>query len=419
LSTLRLNGYGLIIGVGTYDDSSLNIPIAERDALGIFDALTSPESGHDRANFSLLSGRDASRPGIISAMDALSRRAEPDSTVIISYTGHGGHDSRGMYCLATSDTRLSKDRSTVEDSHAAYRISDLAAALNGLRARRVLVIINSCGAGNIAMIAQQRRPQEAMNSEQADDLVGGGQGRVLILASRPEELSYFLPDAPYSVAGQALISGLRGVTTVPRGGYIGIFEWYESVYTQVSASSMAHSQPQHPRLIVIDGEGAFPVVRHPHANGADDRSAMLQSAPPMPDVSRVSFRAGMIGTAIGRDSVINQTADIPPVLSRMVDDQREAMLRLVDVVLRQGDELRTSFAHIQAEVRDSIQRVRDEVTIYRTMSDQSVKAWREKEEELRRQRQYEVDRRDRRVIYSLLALMAMVVVLIAVLLIVG
>jgi hypothetical protein len=411
-----LHGYGLIIGVGTYQDSTRDIPVAERDASGFYDAITAPESGYARAQFTLLVGSDATTARITAELSALAKRATSDSVVIVSYTGHGSVSTSNLYTLATTDSCFDPETHAITD-HTGYTITALATAVRLFAARRVLIIINACGSGHLGRLADGGLATGAIDDYQSKTLMADGRGRALVVASRPDELSYFYPQDTYSVMGQAMIDGMRGVITHSAGGYIGLVEWYEAIYDQVRRATNAVGQQQHPRLILIDGEGAFPLARHP-AQDDDNPTAIKLHPSPSVDVYRVAISARTIGTAIGRDQVTNQTADIPPGLARVIDDQREATMRLVDVVLRQGDELRALVGKLQQDVRDSIQRVRDEVAIYRAMDGEKDKVWQEEELKRRERRQAETDQRDRRIIYALVALMAMIIMLLVVLLIV-
>jgi hypothetical protein len=413
----ELNGYGLIIGVGTYHDSAMNVPTAERDASGIYDAFTAPESGYPRAQFTLVLGGDATTGRITAELSALANRATLDSTVIISYTGHGSISASNLYYLSTADTVFSPSTQAIID-HTGFSISALAMALRTFQSRRVLVVINACGSGSLSRITGSTALSDtSIDNQQSESLVTCGRGRALVLASRSDELSYIYPQDTYSVMGQAIIDGIRGATTRSAGGYIGLVEWYEAVYDQVRRATTAVGHRQHPRLILMDGEGAFPIALHP-SGGENDATAIKQHPSPNADVYRVTITAQAIGTAIGRDLVTNRTADIPPGIARVIDDQREATMRLVDVVLRQGDELRLLVSKLQEDVRESIQRVRDEVTIYRHMDGEKDKAWQEAELQRRETRQAETDQRDRRIIYALVALMGMIILLLVVLLIV-
>jgi pimeloyl-ACP methyl ester carboxylesterase len=80
------NAYALIIGVG--DD----LPQSENDANKINNILTDESlAGYPEENVKLLTQKNASRTNILAAFDWLIREVDPESTVFLYYSGHGGH----------------------------------------------------------------------------------------------------------------------------------------------------------------------------------------------------------------------------------------------------------------------------------------------------------------------------------------
>lgn len=79
------NTFALLIGVG--DD----LPYTVRDAQNIYNSLTDPKLiGYPKENVILLTEKKADRKGILDAFDALKKKTDKDSSILLYYSGHGG-----------------------------------------------------------------------------------------------------------------------------------------------------------------------------------------------------------------------------------------------------------------------------------------------------------------------------------------
>jgi hypothetical protein len=272
-------GHGLVIGVSEYSDPAWNVPIADRDAADLHTALTDLQGGgYDRGRVELLRGPQATRERIAEELRVLGEQAEPGDTVFISFTGHGAIGDDNLYYLASSDAQFSADRRQIRKG-TGYSIAQLAAALRSIRAERLLVVINACASGHLGALATRDGLRSTVVPEGAgNELLASGRGRALMTASRPDELSHFRPEDGNSYFGRALLSALGGAGASPASGYVGLFELYSAVYSQVQKAAAAAGLQQHPRLNLVDGEGPFPVARYPRASQSDP--GLIQQLPP-------------------------------------------------------------------------------------------------------------------------------------------
>lgn len=81
------HGYGLLIGVGN------DLPITVEDATALFKLLVDPDyAAYPQEQFALLTEDGATCARILAAFDQLieQTRKEPEATVIVYYSGHGG-----------------------------------------------------------------------------------------------------------------------------------------------------------------------------------------------------------------------------------------------------------------------------------------------------------------------------------------
>jgi hypothetical protein len=280
-------GYGLVIGVSAYSDPAWNVPIAERDARDLYEVLIDPQIGaYDRGRVSLLLGKDATRARIAEELRILAEQADADSTVFIAFTGHGALGDDNLYYLASSDTQFNDNQQIRKGS--GYSIARLASALQAIKAQKLLLIINACASGHLNDLAAMGGLRSTVIPEsERKDLLKSGKGRALITASRPDELSRFRPDDQNSYFGRALVSGLRGVEVNPASGYVGLFDIYNTVYSQVTRAAAAAGYAQHPQINLVAGEGPFPVARYPSSPQGDPR---LITPPQSDDVKIIQIQ---------------------------------------------------------------------------------------------------------------------------------
>lgn len=306
-------GRALVIGVGAYDDERWNVPTATRDAQGLHALLADPDgAGYGAGQTELLLDARATQAEIVRALRRLADRCDAQSIALISFTCHGAMGDDGLYYLASSDARFTKD-GIAGGSGLSIRV--LAAALRDIPAGRLLVIVNACSSGEL--LARYRRESIApdpvavpaagamLPDQDADALLATGAGRAVITASRADQLSYFQPDDQHSYFGQALLDAFKGSAVSALGGYIGLYELYEGVYRQVRNVTLQRLQkPQEPVLTLVQNVGPFVLARYPRASS--DSQAISQRRP---DELSVRARPETVINAIGQNATaINAAA---------------------------------------------------------------------------------------------------------------
>ena len=86
MSTILENAFGVIIGVGN------DLPLTVNDATAIYNILVDPEmGGYKKENLKLVTETEATRDGILKALEELKTKTNKESTVFIYYSGHGGY----------------------------------------------------------------------------------------------------------------------------------------------------------------------------------------------------------------------------------------------------------------------------------------------------------------------------------------
>ena len=100
------HGYALIVGVGHYRFAPyLNVPCTVNDAEAVAMLLHDPHfCGYPPANVTLLTGEQATRDEVLTALDTLAKRTTPTDTILLFYSGHGEYSADGATFISVSAT---------------------------------------------------------------------------------------------------------------------------------------------------------------------------------------------------------------------------------------------------------------------------------------------------------------------------
>jgi hypothetical protein len=258
--------HALVVGIGRYAHApQLDVPITAADAHAVATVLRDPQfCGYPPEQVALLSTTTASREGILAALDDLAARAEEGDTVFVFYAGHGEYGDDGYY-LTTHDTRLD-GRKVVAGT--GIREAELIAKLRAIKAKRLLLIVNACHAGEISPVlnlGEEPMTGAPLPPQVSAALLGTGEGRVIISACREDQYSFIGP-GPLTLFTQALVDGLQGKGVSSNRGYISVFDLYthlyfalnEAVPRQVPAVvRQRYGEQQEPELTILKGVGPF------------------------------------------------------------------------------------------------------------------------------------------------------------------
>lgn len=252
-------GHALLVGVSEYQRISRLPDAILNDVNDIAATLSSPTyCGYAQENVVSLLNADATRDAVLEGLDDLAARASEDDTVCVYFSGHGtvfsssgGDDS----ALLTVDSDLADIAGTAISS------VDLATALAQIKARRVLVFIDSCHAGGTKIAKRptddQGREFKSGYSETAFAKLAVGRGRALMASCRADEESNIIRGARNSVFTAALLAGLQGAAEKDGSGVIKVFDLFEYVADEVPKSV---TDDQHPIFKADNLEQNFPVA---------------------------------------------------------------------------------------------------------------------------------------------------------------
>ena len=249
------NSHALVVGIADYHH--INKLPQVKDAQHIADLLSDPNScGFPSDNVKLLLEGQATQTALRQGFGDLAGRSNVDSTVLISFSGHGGRiesgPQAGQYLLPVDTVYPS-----VEDlARTAISGAEFTGALHAIQARRLTVVLDCCHAGGIGE-PRDLVPTARLESGLSDhylDVLKVGTGRVIIAATRSTDPAWVRPGSRYGVFTGHLLDGLRGAARGD-GGVIRILDLYTYVQQKVVAD-----QPNQRPVLKVELEDNYPIA---------------------------------------------------------------------------------------------------------------------------------------------------------------
>jgi len=237
------NAHALVVGIANYQQVNRLPPTVLKDAQDIYDLLIDPQHcAYPPDNVQLLLDSQATQAALRQALADLAQRSDPDSTVFLYVSSHGGRVESGPHAgeyLLPVDTVYPPGDALAETAISGPEFTE---ALHAIPARKIVVVFDCCHAGGIGQPKDVTEPViKSGFSDSYYEALKRGQGRVILASSRSTEVSWILPGATNSLFTQHLLAGLRGGPPGP-GGVIRIFDLFDYVQPRVTAD-----QPnQHP-----------------------------------------------------------------------------------------------------------------------------------------------------------------------------
>jgi hypothetical protein len=261
-------GHALVIGVGSHKfHPKYNVPITSRDARAVRDLLVDPQTcGYPQQQTEFLNDETATKQDVESALKGLAKRVTEKDTVFLYFAGHGAFGTDDNYYLATHDVKFANTggKELAIEAGTGLNQVTLVEMLKQIKAKRLLMIFNACHSGSLQPDALGGAEAGMAEGQSMPDvttsaLLGTGEGRIVISACKPDQLSSFLKTSDLTWFTEALKDGLLG-KSIPVGGTIRAFNLYTYVYEAVKQSAEKFNVPQDPMITVLQGVGPFPVA---------------------------------------------------------------------------------------------------------------------------------------------------------------
>lgn len=194
------NNFALVVGIEKYQKLPA-ADFAEHDAKTMRNYLL--RMGYPERNIIYLNGENATRSRFSSYLDEwLPKNVNGDSTVFVYFSGHGApsaEDKQAYLMPWDSDAEFLKST--------AYPLKQLYAALNRLKAKTKIVVLDSCfsGTGGRSVLVAGTRP--LVPKVTANDNLGSV---LLFAAASPDQITGTLDDQGHGLFTYYFLKGLAG-----------------------------------------------------------------------------------------------------------------------------------------------------------------------------------------------------------------
>ena len=232
------------IGISKYRHQNIDLAYASKDALDFYNFMLSSGSEHIKSQRAvLLLNTQATRANIIGKFTRFMKRTMPEDLVIVYLATHGLPDPEiNELNFVAYDTDLNNLLATGVSQ------SDVARALTYGRAKKVLIILDSCHSGQLEasiFIAKRGILVTSMNSF-LSQLTEARDGVAILSASSAAELSE--EGVNYGGGHGAftyyLLEALQGKADTNGNGIVTLREAYDHIYWNVAETTEGRQHPE-------------------------------------------------------------------------------------------------------------------------------------------------------------------------------
>jgi hypothetical protein len=265
----------LAIGISDYQLSTFDLGdgIASNDAKALAATLASTRNlAYPGATPTILTDASATATAIRAAMEELAGKASLDDLVIVFIAGHG-QQVDGDYAFApyeigfasrgAAETRLRSGQAfsdqVMNDMFRKEGIGqeDLSAFLGRVRARRVVVVLDTCFAGSFNTLTSGQR--DSITSSLGERFAESS-GRYVLASSRGLALDNPAKGASNSIFTSSVLSGVNGEADRDGDRIVTLAELGDYVRREVPASAARMRVEQTP-VISFFGDPYFPLYK--------------------------------------------------------------------------------------------------------------------------------------------------------------
>ncbi|GFO56974.1 hypothetical protein GMSM_39810 [Geomonas sp. Red276] len=234
----RADNFAVVIGIETYRDIK-GVDFAVHDAKTVQTYLTRL-MGYPEENVVFLPNERATKSDLEKYLGVwLKNRVNPQSTVFVYYAGHGApNPASGDPYLVPYDG----DPNYLETT--AYPLKNLYAGLAQLKAKQVVVVLDSCfsGSGGRSVLAKGARPL-VMSVDASPAL---SKNMVVLAAAGGSQISTSYDKAGHGLFTYYLLKGLKGEAAAGKDGSITVASLYRYLLPQVEKTARLQNVEQTP-----------------------------------------------------------------------------------------------------------------------------------------------------------------------------
>ena len=273
--------YIIAVGVNEYENNQYNLKYAVADAQSFGDEMRRRQTqlaGFERVEVIQLLDKDATKANILAAIQRLAgetgpptlkagpldalKRAEPEDTVVIYFAGHGTAQAQRFY-LIPHDLGYTGERTKLTEqglkTMLAHSISDieLEAAVAGVDAGHLLLIIDACNSGQ-ALEAEEKR-RGPMNSKGLAQLAYE-KGMYILTAAQSFQAALEAAQLGHGYLTYALVEeGLKTpvADSAPKDGVVIAREWLNFAterVPQMQEEKMSQGRGLGVEIVFVEGE---------------------------------------------------------------------------------------------------------------------------------------------------------------------
>lgn len=225
--------YAVCFGISKYHNLRA-LSCAGADARDLAEVLRGSAT---RTHAKLLVNAEATKEAILGELGWLAGAAGPGDTAIVFFSGHGGRpagqeDGDAYFCPV--------EASPEGDGRTCITSSELTHALRAIKSERLVVLLDSCYSGGVGEPRHHGKNLRASLTEQDVSALIEGSGRIIMAASRPDELAWEVDGMRNGVFTHYLLRGLRGEAARDTGAV-----WVSDLFGYVSRQVRRHGR-QHP-----------------------------------------------------------------------------------------------------------------------------------------------------------------------------
>lgn len=239
-NTENANNFALVVGVEKYSNNLPEAQFAERDAQTVKDHLVA--LGFPPRQVKLLNGNQATKANFEAYLEEwLPRNVKENSRVFVYYSGHGAPDPNSNQAYL-----VLYDGNPEFLGKTGYPIKKLYSQLNSLKAKEIVVALDSCfsGSGGRSVLAQGIKPLVT----KVDEGVPATDKMAIFSASAGNEISGTMEDQGHGAFTYYFLKGLNG-EAMDSSKQITVKSLYQYLKPKVQDAASLQNRDQTPQLM--------------------------------------------------------------------------------------------------------------------------------------------------------------------------
>ena len=246
-ATQTVDLYCIFIGINRYKNPVLNLNYAVPDAEGLHSFFDAPGLKRLFRNVNIypLLNENATLAQIQATFAKVQQQTRPQDTVVIYMAGHGDVAQNQWYFIP-HDLTTPEDESDLQ--HGAISTAQIGEALIGMKAQKILVMLDSCKSGEAVMklLGYETRKAQSRGYEDRKALVqlARSTGTYILSATTETQLAAEVKSLGHGVFTYVLLEGLNGKAGGNKVTVEGLILYIKNTLPDVTAKY--RGAPQYP-----------------------------------------------------------------------------------------------------------------------------------------------------------------------------